>query len=417
MVCISDPGPGYGSDCGEVTMPEFHIPPALSFEGTLRGTRSGRPISGGDYDLPFRHCDCDECEDYRDAGYHEYCYQCVTRHRPDACPPPQCAVCRDRGTLNDPRPHTHCLTCQDRIPRWATWCDDCARVSVDEVSDNRNDHDDDDDPCDCEECRYRANSDNDSDCIHDYGYKPMPIFYGTGPLYLGMELELEIRNTTSRKIEECAELANDALGHGDLGYLKYDGSLRYGFEIVTHPMSYPYFVERFPWEMLRKLREEGGYTNSHCGIHVHVSRAGFKGESHQYKWLAWWHRSKDEVTAFARRDPEDYASFNQRERQNVKQYAKGRRYGSRWSAERYSAVNVTPPNTYEVRVFRSTLDKIKAQACLGLVDSSVKYADKLRAHDALKNGAWGWSGYRSWLFETDTGLYSPLRRTINRIGV
>lgn len=372
------------------------------------GRRSGTMIDPGRTSIPHTECECEVCEDYREAGIHEYHYRCQTRHQPiDDCPADSCDDCRNSGFVTPMFAHRHCISCGSPVGMSDLYCDGCIHLP-----DNDDDDSHDDDYCRCENCAPTREY-----TIHDHSYRPRLTFYGDGPLYLGMELELEIRNATSRKIEECAELANDALEHGDLGYLKYDGSLRYGFEIVTHPMSYPYFVERFPWEMLRKLREEGGYTNSHCGIHVHVSRAGFKGESHQYKWLAWWHRSKDEVTAFARRDPEDYASFNQRERQNVKQYAKGRRYGSRWSAERYSAVNVTPPDTYEVRVFRSTLDKIKAQACLGLVDSSVKYTDQLRAHDALKNGAWGWSGYRSWLFETDNGLYSPVHRTINRIGV
>src|SRR6266545_3779976 len=49
-------------------------------------------------------------------------------------------------------------------------------------------------PCECDDCyecdeRRGNEDDDDSDLINSYGYKPRPIFRGTGPTYLGLELE------------------------------------------------------------------------------------------------------------------------------------------------------------------------------------------------------------------------------------
>lgn len=380
------------------------------------GRRSGTTIDPNRHSVPHPECNCDVCEDHREAGVYEYHFRCQARHRPmEDCPRRWCDDCCNSGFITPAFAHNHCSSCGSPVRTLDLFCDDCVNGG-----DHDDDYDDDDDDNDCH-CLYCAPG-REYD-IHDYSYRPQPTFYGDGPLYLGMELELEIRNTvtsrtaTSRIVEQCAKVANDALGHGDLGYLKLDGSLSTGFEIVSHPMSYPYFLEHFPWEMLRELRSRGGYITNGCGIHVHVSKAGFKSERHKYAWLSWWHRSKDEVTTFARRDPTEWAAFDDAERRNVKHYAKGRYGGRNVYPERYVAVNVCPLDTYEVRVFKSTLDHVKAKASLGLVDSSVRYAAQLRAKDAL-NGAWSWPGYREWLFNSDNDRdYRPLKQTINRIGV
>lgn len=372
------------------------------------GRRSGTMIDPGRTSIPHTECECEVCEDYREAGIHEYHYRCQTRHQPiDDCPADSCDDCRNSGFVTPMFAHRHCISCGSPVGMSDLYCDGCIHLP-----DNDDDDSHDDDYCRCENCAPTREY-----TIHDHSYRPQLTFYGDGPLYLGMELELEIRNATGRLVDQCAKVANDALGHGDLGYLKMDGSLNSGFEIVTHPMSYPYFLDHFPWDMLRELREKGSYITRGCGIHVHVSKAGFKSERHKYAWLSWWHRSKAEITSFARRDPTEWAAFDGTERRNVKHYAKDRYGGRNLYPQRYVAVNVRPVDTYEVRVFKSTLDHVKAKASLGLVDSSVRYAAQLRAHDAL-HGAWSWPGYKAWLFNSDSERdYRPLKQTINRIGV
>ena len=118
-----------------------------------------------------------------------------------------------------------------------THCTRCGRLL-------RNDHayylEDDDDPL-CEHCYMIA----DASPIHEYGYKPDPIFYGTGPRYFGVELEIDEAGERNRNAETLLDIGNrDAVRI----YCKHDGSLDDGFEIVTHPMSLEYHEKNMPWE-------------------------------------------------------------------------------------------------------------------------------------------------------------------------
>jgi hypothetical protein len=78
---------------------------------------------------------------------------------------------------------------------------------------------------------------------------------------------------------------------------------------------------------------------------------------------------------------------------------------------RGSAVNVNPRHTFEVRAFRSTLDPVHAQAALGFVDASVRYAADISAHDVVRKGAWRWDAFASYVRNHDND-YSSLATMI-----
>lgn len=67
--------------------------------------------------------------------------------------------------------------------------------------------------------------------IEDYSYKPIPNFCGDGLRYF----------------EELLSIAN-AEGQDHL-YIKHDGSLDDGFELVTHPMTLDYHLNKMPFAM------------------------------------------------------------------------------------------------------------------------------------------------------------------------
>lgn len=239
------------------------------------------------------------------------------------------------------------------------------------------------DEWDCESC-YDDYGDHGG-LIESYGYSPCPEFHGAGPVYLGMELEVNYANY------RCAELASEHLG--SLGYLKEDGSLTNGFEIVTHPMSHEYARKYFPWGMLDDLRANGAQTDDDTGLHVHVSRKGFDSPAHVYRWMKLIYRNKQGVTAVARRSGSSWASFTARARRDVKAYAKGER-----SAARYQAINVQNYATFEVRVFESSLDRDNVQAALDLVAASVEYTRHLTV-PTIVAGGWNWDAFGEWVAE------------------
>ncbi|MEU4711695.1 hypothetical protein AB0G00_35270 [Nocardia salmonicida] len=234
----------------------------------------------------------------------------------------------------------------------------------------------------CDDC-----GDPDNCLVHESDYTPRLIFHGQGPLFLGLELEIR---TTVDGFDASAQTANDQLG--GLAYLKYDGSIRCGFELVSHPMSFDYAIAEFPWSVLSRLRLLGCYTDDEVGIHVHLSRAGFDSPAHIYRWLKLVYRNEDGVTALARRRDSEWAGFHPDIRAEAKHLAHG---GRGWG--RYHAINTKPSDTFELRVFASSLKRQQVQAALGFAHASVEYTRGLRARDVARFGGWDWATFTAWV--------------------
>ena len=115
----------------------------------------------------------------------------------------------------------------------------------------------------------------ESNLIHEYGYKPNPIFYGEGNRYFGIELEIDGAGRDDDFAEELLDIAN---AHADLLYIKTDGSLDDGMELVSHPCTMDYHINEFPWEDIMHRAVHQGYRShqtSTCGLHLHVNRNAF----------------------------------------------------------------------------------------------------------------------------------------------
>ncbi|WP_209447274.1 hypothetical protein [Amycolatopsis alba] len=237
--------------------------------------------------------------------------------------------------------------------------------------------------------------------IHDYYFKPEPIFHGIGPRYLGMELEI---NVPRGQLTDCVDDATNALG--ELGYLKEDGSIARGFELVTHPMSYLWALDSFPWHLLDDLQAKG-CTGDGIGMHVHISRAAFADSFHVYRWMKFVYRNASDVQLLARRHS-SYAAFNDYERVMVKETCKGER-----NPPRSLAINTQPEDTLELRVFASSLDIGQVQAALAFADASVSYTRDLTISDLAQRGGWNWDSFTRWLLTHPK--YSPLTRELESL--
>ena len=82
----------------------------------------------------------------------------------------------------------------------------------------------------CERCYAKLKSRS----IHQYNYKPEPIFYGSGSLFMGIELEIDGGGENHDNAQNILDIANC---DGTRIYCKHDGSLHHGFEIVSNPMT------------------------------------------------------------------------------------------------------------------------------------------------------------------------------------
>lgn len=243
--------------------------------------------------------------------------------------------------------------------------------------------------------------------VQNYSYKPPPVFHGEGPVFLGSELEVHVPPNLNNT---CAELALDHFGQ--LAYLKEDGSIGSGFEIVTHPLSYQFAMKNYPWNLLPELSESGAQATNGCGLHVHVNRDGFSSPAHAYRWMKFWYRNSDPIQKIARRRNSTWARFDSDERKQTLKNVKGGR-----GRERYVAVNCTNRTTYEIRVFASSLNPQEVKAALGLVDATVAYTRGLTSKGIISNNGWDWASFDNWLRKTEDGLYEPLIKETDKLCV
>lgn len=288
-----------------------------------------------------------------------------------------------------------CTYCEECIGNVATWCEHCDQW---ESSDS-----------DC----FDSNS-----VIKDYSYKPEPIFYGTNKhgVYLGWELETQLERGD---IYVPAERASEKLE--GLAYLKHDGSLRNGFEIVTHPVAHNLLREKeldVYWDTIEILRTTYGMRSwdvrtNECGLHVHVSRAGFSSALHKHMFLRLIYGNPEMMSKFAGRLSR-YSTFS--DIWTMDEYGVPyRNYSNKLKSggERNSAVNVYPSNTIEVRFFRGTLSKEGILACLDLVQACVEYTRHLTSRDVML-GALTWDMFYEYVHDNN-GIYPSAYARMPRV--
>ena len=301
---------------------------------------------------------------------------------------------------------TYCNACENTIHRdnvysfngtsYCSPCYDSNVYSCDECGDEYWDGD----GHDCED-------DEDSDVIHSYSYKPSPQFFGSGRYHLGLELEIEARHESRR---EGAYLVQEILG--GRAYMKDDGSLSDGFEVVTHPHTLEEYQQKVDWTFLSKLQRRGyrSWNTSTCGIHVHVSRCAFgdqrdpwglrltsgersrlilRKQSHELRFMKLIYDNQRQVERIAGRSSSSYATFEDKGKLVPKI-----KYGEQ-SNGRYSAVNTENDSTIEVRVFRGSLRKERVLSAIEFVTASVEYTRNLKV--TSKNHALSWLGLSSYV--------------------
>jgi len=255
---------------------------------------------------------------------------------------------------------------------------------------------------------HNCEEDDDESLIHSYAYRPSPFFFGEGKYHFGFELEVESRGNGKY---EGAQIAQDSLG--GRAYLKDDGSLNDGFEIVTHPHTLDMYHNDFNWGVLDKLKNQGyrSWNTRTCGLHVHVSRTAFgdggdpwsynitrdtrsqiilKRQSHELRFMKLVYDNQRQVERIAGRSNNNYATF-----QDKGNLVRKIKLGYQESG-RYSAINTENDATIEVRVFKGSLRKERVLSALEFVHAAVEYTRDIKV--TSKNHALSWlkfTGYVS----------------------
>ena len=276
-----------------------------------------------------------------------------------------CEQCGKRIWLDDNEGDSETPLCSRCYDRYYTTCADCGRTI------HQNDayfEDEDDYTARCYSCHCRH---TDHRVIHDYYYKPEPIFYGEGNRYFGVELEIDDGgedNTNAEKIERIANSENELI------YIKHDGSLSEGMEIVTYPMSLDFHLHQMPWAGILAKAKAMGYLSHQagtCGLHVHINRTAF-GETEEEqeaviaRILYFFEKHWEELLKFSRRTQKQLRRWA--DRYGLKEHPKQVLDIAKGSQERYTCVNLTNYHTVEFRMFRGTLKWNTLIATLQLLD-------------------------------------------------
>lgn len=258
-----------------------------------------------------------------------------------------------------------------------------------------------DDVCNADEGEYVGDSfyclycarEAQREGILSYSHKPEPVFFGGDSGY-GLEVEIDDGSNKQDAAEDISEAGGDHI------YLKEDGSLSYeGFEIVTHPATLEYHVNKFPWADICRVALSYGYRSHDtdtCGLHIHASRSMFGNtEDEQDLTIAKiillidrWYDTK--IVKFARRDLSKMRRWADKpnadirpEDSNIDAVYKSKKHAS----DRYRAVNLCNYHTVEFRFFRGTLRRDTIIASIQWVDTIINYCKTTPLKD-LWSSSW-----------------------------
>ena len=245
-------------------------------------------------------------------------------------------------------------------------CESCNRIIHNNYTNWHNDN-----PY-CESC-----FDDFEDEIEEYNYKPDPIFYGDGYMYFGVELEVDDGGKDNNNAGRLKDTANV---HDEHIYIKSDGSLDDGFEIVSHPMTLDYHMNTMDWESV--LHEAVGmdyksHDTSTCGLHIHVNRDAFGANQSEQEEII------SRILFFVEKHWNEIFRFSRRTESNMNRWSC--RLGMEKSGKeildkakdccnRYVAVNLRNYSTVELRFFRGTLRYNTFIATLQLVSEICRVA-------------------------------------------
>lgn len=241
--------------------------------------------------------------------------------------------------------------------------------------------------------------------LHEYGYTPNIEMFGstdgnTKP-YLGIELETDGGEDRVGYVDEL-----DSLGYADRFWMTKDGSLDNGVEVTSQPMTLDEHIKCGMWEEITNAARAFGFKShdgGRCGLHVHINRDFFgKSEKVQsaggYKMMRLMQRFQAQFVTFSRRVNTRWCSFSTYENYSPK-YNDGSLFeksdkmckGERAHAQ---AVNFEHRNTFEIRIFRGTLNIPTLYASFGLANG---IARACKSHGEAWIESVNWYDLMAWI--------------------
>ena len=208
--------------------------------------------------------------------------------------------------------------------------------------------------------------------LNHYHYRPRTLLFRTArgddgyyDPFMGFELEVDRSDSPPAHLQ--ARRVVPQVAEHNYAWCTSDGSIHYGFEMISHPMTLEAHKHASWPKRLTRILASGfrSYDRTNCGMHVHVSRNFLREEV----WLElddWISGHKDFVIDVARRHSTSYARFHQDMSDSDVQYV-------RRGCSRYAAVNFSNARTIEFRIFRGTLVARSLLKNLEFIDAVVRF--------------------------------------------
>ena len=264
--------------------------------------------------------------------------------------------------------------------------------------------------------------------IRSYSYRPNPIFhrvnnkkksvlisdYGVSKydlpiLHFGVEIEVDRHNDYDDDYDDdiiiegnnFASLVNivgRSIKNSNLFYSKSDSSLtEQGVEVVSHPFSWNFWKTfgRDMYDGLFSALLASGYhsdESKRAGMHIHVSKASInKTQLHKLLWFIY--ESPNLMNVIAQRTSDRWASLkwssllgeygkrNFATKRNLVASISNRKYSK--YADRYTAVNLQPDNTIELRMFNGTLNIMTLSKSIEFIHSLLNYCTNTSFKDIV----------------------------------
>lgn len=263
----------------------------------------------------------------------------------------------------------------------------------------------------CEDCASE-HTDPNEEYIHKYSYSPRILFNEgnelnscprKGERYFGLEIETECTGDITEIIED-----------EDYYWATDDSSIQClnggcAAEIVTQPTTFKAW-QNYSDTFFDAL-ENNCDTNTSCGLHIHVNRDSVSDETIE-KAILFISKHYEKVTIFADRltcnicryagnNLEHYKDFYPNSK-SVKEEINIVKKGKDNVRHKYLAINTLHKNTYEFRIFNSTVDKNEILAYIEFVDALLEYCSKSNFLQIYKSDfldlnkyAEGWGKYEN----------------------
>lgn len=259
------------------------------------------------------------------------------------------------------------------------------------------------------ECIY-CHRENASNIIEGYSesHEHSPVFFGSykGEFAgLGFELEVDCDDEDEDHNTETAEnlCSHCGLEEDEMRYA-HDGSLNYGFEIISQPHTVKDFWDKADkWRKMLSYLSHRGYTSHNagtCGLHVHVSRAMFGKTFEEQnraisKVYAFFDENWNDLVRVSRRADLSYCDKNRLSEDeymdNTKTlYEKWR--NKRKGGSHYVALNNSNSQTFEYRLGRGTLNAWSFFSWVDLIITITKNARRITIDKVTSNDLLSWLG-------------------------